>query len=135
MNHAANILLVEDERIIALEMKLHLQRLGFRVAASLAAGEQVLEQAPALCPDLVLMDIMLAGKLDGIETVRRLRPFCAAPVIFCTAYTDSETMLRARDVLPVAILTKPVDLEALGRAILDGLSPGGGTPESHSVLE
>lgn len=113
MNHAANILLVEDERIIALEMKLHLQRLGFRVAASLAAGEQVLEQAGALCPDLVLMDIMLAGELDGIETARRLRLFCPAPVIFCTAYTDSETMLRARDVLPVAILTKPVAMEAL----------------------
>lgn len=122
MSRAANILLVEDERIIALEMKFQLQRLGFRVAASLAAGEQVLEQAPALCPDLVLMDIMLAGSLDGIETARRLRPACAAPVIFCTAYTDSETMLRARDVLPVAILTKPVDMEALRRAIHDGLN-------------
>lgn len=122
MNHAAKILLVEDERIIALEMKLHLQRLGFCVAASLAAGEQVLEQAPALGPDLVLMDIMLAGDLDGIETARRLRPACAAPVIFCTAYTDAQTMLRARDVRPVAILTKPVDMEALRRAIHEGLN-------------
>ena len=128
MNHVASILLVEDERIIALEMKLHLQRLGYRVAASLSAGEQVLEQAAVLCPDLVLMDIMLAGSLDGIETVRRLRPACTAPVIFCTAYTDSETMLRARDVLPVAILTKPVDMEALRRAIREGLHPGAARP-------
>jgi Response regulator containing CheY-like receiver domain and AraC-type DNA-binding domain len=66
MNTAARILLVEDERIIALEMKLFLQRLGYQVAASLATGEQALADAPAIRPDLVLMDIMLAGDLDGI---------------------------------------------------------------------
>jgi CheY-like chemotaxis protein len=126
---AASILLVEDERIIALEMKVLLQRMGFRVAASLSAGEQVLEQAPALCPDLVLMDIMLAGELDGIETARRLRRERPVPVIFCTAYTDAATMNRARDVLPVAILTKPVDRETLRRAILSGLDPGAARPQ------
>lgn len=131
MNHgAASILLVEDERIIALEMKHQLQRLGYRVAASLSAGEQVLEQAAALSPDLVLMDIMLAGKLDGIETVRQMRRACPAPVIFCTAFTDADTMQRAQDVLPVAILTKPVDMEALRRALHDGLNSGATCPRA-----
>ncbi|MES9997383.1 response regulator [Desulfovibrio aminophilus] len=121
MTTAARILLVEDERIIALEMKVFLQRLGYQVAASLATGEQALADAPAIRPDLVLMDIMLAGDLDGIETARRLRAVCPVPVVYCTAYTDPETMRRAQDTGPAGILTKPVNLDDLRRTIDQGL--------------
>ncbi|HMM39688.1 MAG TPA: response regulator [Desulfovibrio sp.] len=124
MNTAARILLVEDERIIALEMKLFLQRLGYQVAASLATGEQALADAPAIRPDLVLMDIMLAGDLDGIETARRLRAVLPVPVVYCTAYTDPETMRRAQDTRPAGILTKPVNLDDLRRTIDQGLGRG-----------
>lgn len=124
MNTAARILLVEDERIIALEMKLFLQRLGYQVAASLATGEQALADAPAIRPDLVLMDIMLAGDLDGIETARRLRAVLPVPVVYCTAYTDPETMRHAQDTSPAGILTKPVNLDDLRRTIDQGLGRG-----------
>lgn len=124
MTTAARILLVEDERIIALEMKVFLQRLGYQVAASLATGEQALADAPAIRPDLVLMDIMLAGDLDGIETARRLRAVLPVPVVYCTAYTDPETMRRAQDTRPAGILTKPVNLDDLRRTIDQGLGRG-----------
>lgn len=112
-----NILLVEDERIIALEIRLYLQRLGYAVSACLATGEQALESVTTSCPDLVLMDIMLAGELDGIETARRLKRSCDVPVIYCTAYTDSETLQRVRDTEPAAVLSKPVNMEELREAV------------------
>lgn len=115
--HTPNILLVEDERIIALEIRLYLQRLGYAVTACLATGEQALEIVSRDCPDLVLMDIMLGGELDGIETVRRMKRTCNVPVIYCTAYTDPETLERVRGTAPAAVLSKPVNMEELREAV------------------
>lgn len=101
-------LVVEDERIISLAMEMHIRNLGHRVGASVASGEDALAALGRVRPDLVLMDINLEGKLDGIETARLMRERGGPPVAFATAYTDPQTRARAQATMPLAFLPKPV---------------------------
>ncbi len=101
-------LVVEDERIISLAMEMHIRHLGHRVGASVASGEAALAALASVRPDLVLMDIHLEGKLDGIETVRLMMEQGGPPVAYATAYTDPDTRARAQSTRPLAFLPKPV---------------------------
>ncbi|MHC1699859.1 MAG: response regulator [Humidesulfovibrio sp.] len=103
-----NILLVEDERIISLAMEMLIRKMGHRVGACVPTGEAALELLPGLRPDLVLMDIHLEGRLDGIETARLMREQGGPPVAYATAYTDAETRARAQATMPLAFLPKPI---------------------------
>lgn len=114
-----DILVVEDERIVALEMRMTLGRMGHRVCGHAPSGEEALQACDRERPDLVLMDIMLEGGLDGIETARILRERHGIPVIYCTAYTDADTLRRALDTKPCGFLSKPVDISEL-RALIEG---------------
>jgi len=114
-------LVVEDERIISLAMELHIRRLGHRVGASVASGEDALAALGRVRPDLVLMDIHLEGKLDGIETARLMGERGGPPVAYATAYTDPGTRARAQATLPLAFLCKPVGPAEL-RALVDQLN-------------
>jgi len=111
------IMIVEDERIVALDVGGMVRRLGHEVCAVTASGEEALRLFPGAAPDLVLMDIMLEGELDGVETSRRLRGLRDIPVIFASAYSDEVTRLRAFETGPSAFLVKPLDIDSLGRAI------------------
>ncbi|MDO9084363.1 MAG: response regulator [Humidesulfovibrio sp.] len=115
------ILIVEDERIIALAMEMLIRKLGHRAFASVPSGEAALAALARARPDLVLMDINLEGELDGIETARRIRRQGGPPLAYTTAYTDSETRARALSTKPLAFLPKPVspaDIRALVQQLI-----------------
>jgi len=108
------ILIVEDERITSLEIKMQIKKMGYKLFGYAPSGEKAIELCQEKRPDLVLMDIMLEGELDGIETVRELKKTKYLPVIYLTAYADTETHKRASKTNPSAILSKPfspVELE------------------------
>lgn len=103
------ILIVEDEPIIAMELESRLSNFGYDSAGSVASGEEALEKIEQDRPDLVLMDIRLKGKMDGIETADRIRSRQDVPVIFLTAFSDPKTLDRAKDTSPFGFLTKPIN--------------------------
>lgn len=116
------ILVVEDDAIIGLGLKMQLEQLGYVVpglAVDAADGER---KALALRPDLILADIKLQGEVDGIEMVRRIRSRCSVPVIFLTAYDMDGIEARAAAVGNSGFLVKPVDFEELQRR-LEALCP------------
>lgn len=111
------ILMVEDDWIIAKEISLSLQDMGFEVVGTFDTGEEALAQLPALHPDLVLVDIGLAGALDGIATADAIRRQHQLPFIFLTALADAPTVQQAKLTQPYAYLVKPVRPDALYSAI------------------
>ena len=101
------ILIVEDEALIALSIKKRLRNLGHEVCGIVASGEEALNQAAALKPDLVLMDIRLAGDLDGIETAALIRERLEIPSVYLTAHADETTLGRAKQTDPYGFILKP----------------------------
>lgn len=112
------ILVVEDEGVIRLEITQSLRDLGYTVAGTADDCQGAVARARDAQPDLVLMDIMLKGDDDGIEAARRIRADRDLPVVFLTAYSDAETLARAKEVAPYGFLVKPFRGEEL-RAALD----------------
>jgi two-component system cell cycle sensor histidine kinase/response regulator CckA len=103
------ILVVEDEGIVAMEIRNRLASMGYVVVAVVAAGELAIEKAGELQPDLVLMDIRLKGKLDGISAAEQIRAQFDIPVIFLTAYADEHTLQRAKVTEPYGYVLKPFE--------------------------
>lgn len=112
------ILVVEDEGVIALEIAQSLRDLGHTVAGTADDCQGAVALARDEQTDLVLMDIMLKGDSDGIEAARRIRAERDVPVVFLTAYSDAQTLARAKDVAPYGFLIKPFRADEL-RAALD----------------
>jgi len=92
----SKILVVEDERITAEDIKSGLECAGYNVPALVSSGEDAIEKAGKLKPDLVLMDIKLKGKMDGIEAAEQIKYLYNIPVIYLTAYSDEYTVQRAK---------------------------------------
>ena len=114
------VLVVEDESIIALATTANLRRMGCDVVATAATGQQAVDFAARKCPDVVLMDIMLEGSMDGIEAATRIRKrHPDMPIIYCTAYTDVGTRVLAARTNPRAFMGKPLDYGALKDLIDD----------------
>jgi PAS domain S-box-containing protein len=101
------IFIVEDEQIVAEDLKETLKDLGFTVAGIEKSGEIAIEKVSELHPDLVLMDIHLAGKMDGIETAGLIRSRFNIPIIYLTAYADKELLERAKITEPYGYILKP----------------------------
>ena len=89
------VLIVEDSRVEALVVQRELKKLGYEVVGIAASGMEALEQSSVNSPDLILMDIVLPGKLDGISTAKRLRKAFGAAIIFLTAHTEMKLIERA----------------------------------------
>jgi PAS domain S-box-containing protein len=104
---AARILIVEDERIVAEDLRLTLLQLGYEVTGSVASGEEAIPLAKERSPDLILMDIFLAGKMDGITATGEIRKFSAVPVIYLTAFADTTIMDKAKITEPYGYILKP----------------------------
>jgi len=105
---ATTILVVEDDGLIALRTMELLTKAGYSVPDPAPTGEDALEfLATGNKPDLILMDIGLAGKIDGIETARRVRDQYKIPVVFLSAYTNDSIMTRMKEVGPAGYLVKP----------------------------
>lgn len=111
------ILLVEDELTIALDLESSLGRFGFDVLGLAQTGQQALDMTAANTPDLVLMDVHLAGQMDGIAAAALIRDRYGLPVVFLTANTDSEVIARARSASAYGFLTKPFRMEELNGTI------------------
>ena len=111
------ILIVEDENIVALDMRMRLESMGYRVLDVADSGDKAIECAIGLAPDLVLMDIKLKGGVDGIEAARQLRDRTGVPIIFVTAFTDEKTLERAKLASPYGYIVKPFHERELRIAI------------------
>ena len=125
MSEQANtILIVEDEQIVAIAIEGHLQRLGYQVVGTAASGKEACEKAAELEPDLVLMDVRIKGPMDGIEAARRICGSRDVPVVFLTAYSDVDTVERAKLVEPYGYVVKPFDPRDLHTTIEIALHKG-----------
>jgi DNA-binding NarL/FixJ family response regulator len=111
------ILIVEDEHIVAMGIKRMLKNLGFMVTGVASSGEDAISKAESTLPDLVLMDIILKGDLDGIEASKDIISRLDIPVIYLTACSDSEIVERARNTGSFGCIVKPFDETDLKRNI------------------
>jgi len=117
----AGILIVEDERIIALDLRSKLVRLGYKVSGVAHSGPDAVRLARELLPDVVLMDIILDGGMDGIEAAGLILSERIVPVIFVSACNDLSTKERATELGCSGFISKPVDSRELAAMILDAL--------------
>jgi two-component system CheB/CheR fusion protein len=106
---SVTILIVEDENIVAKDIRRTLQSLGYEVPEAVATGEAALERAEQLRPDLVLMDIVLRGEMDGIQAAEIIRQRWETPVIYLTAHADPATLRRAKITEPFGYVLKPFE--------------------------
>jgi len=104
---SAQILIVEDESIVAEDIHDSLQNLGYTAAATVSSGEEAIAKAEEIHPDLVLMDIKLEGAMDGVEAARHIRSHFDIPVIYLTAYADEETIEQAKATESYGYILKP----------------------------
>lgn len=111
------VLVVEDQRLVAADLEDTLRRLGYDVVGNVASGEEALVKANEVGPDLVLLDIRLAGVMDGIQAARIIRERMDIPIIYLTAYADEETVRRAMVTGPYGYLMKPFNERELRAAI------------------
>ncbi len=119
---APEILIVEDAGMIADYMKLILSRHGFRIAGVATSGEEAVAATLRTHPDLVLMDIRIDGAIDGIAAAEIIRAWSDIPILYVTAYTDSEVVARAMRTGGSGYLSKPFKgIELLGtiRSVLN----------------
>ncbi|MEK7328131.1 MAG: response regulator [Chloroflexota bacterium] len=117
MMEKAHILVVEDQNIIAMDLKSRLISLGYGVPAVIAYGEEVAAKAEELKPDLVLMDIRLKGEMDGVQAAEQIHQQFGLPVIYLTAHSDERTLQRARVTEPYGYILKPFEDRELHMAI------------------
>ncbi|MEW6493813.1 MAG: ATP-binding protein [Cyanobacteriota bacterium] len=113
----AKLLIVEDEEIVAFDIESTLKDLGYQVLGIVASGEDAIATAARTQPDLVLMDIMLKGSIDGIEAAREIRSLMNLPVLYLTAYADTTTFERAKETEPFGYLIKPFEEKELQTSI------------------
>ncbi|MEO6861872.1 MAG: ATP-binding protein, partial [Microcoleus sp.] len=111
------ILVVEDEIIVAEDIAGRLKKLGYTVTAIVASGEEALKKIAENRPDLVLMDIVLKGEIDGITTAEKIRTKIDVPTVFLTAYADDKTLQRAKLTDPFGYIIKPFQQNDLRVAI------------------
>lgn len=114
---AEKIIVVEDERVVARDIEKRLSKLGYVVPVTVASAEEAIRKTAELQPDLVLMDIQLKGKMDGIEAAEQIRTDYGIPVIYLTAYADEATLQRAKVTEPFGYVLKPFDEKDLHTAI------------------
>lgn len=108
MARKIKILIVEDEALTALLLNRNLQLKGYETCQPAATGETAIHMAGVERPDVVIMDIRLAGEMDGIETAGKIISLYQLPIIFMTGYSDEATINKAAALKPAAYLTKPV---------------------------
>jgi two-component system, response regulator PdtaR len=111
------IFIVEDEAIVANDIKETLKSLGYSVPGIAKSGELALEKVKESNPDLVLMDIHLAGQMDGVETAGKIHVLYDIPVIYLTAYADKALLERAKVTEPYGYVIKPFDERELHSVI------------------
>jgi len=112
-----SIMLVEDEIIVAADVKLRLESMGYQVLGIVDNGEEAIKTAGEEKPNLVLMDIVLKGEMDGIEAAQKIRELYDIPIIYLTAYSDAKTLERAKVTEPFGYVLKPFEDREIQSAI------------------
>jgi signal transduction histidine kinase len=120
--NSVKILIVEDEQLVADDLRETLESLGYTVPALVASGEEAILQAELLKPDLILMDIRLEGKMDGIAASMHIQSRFHIPVVYLTANADRATLERAKISQPFGYILKPFDEKILSTTIEIALS-------------
>jgi two-component system, response regulator PdtaR len=119
---AARLLIVEDDHLVAMELEHVLLDAGFEVSGTAVTAEEAVRLAVEEKPDLVIMDIRLAGPRDGVDAAVELFGKTGIRCIFATAHQDAGTRLRAQPAQPLAWLSKPYHRSALLQAVREALS-------------
>ena len=114
---ARRILIVEDQRLVAADIENTLKKLGYVVVGSVSSAEDAISKSEEMRPELVLMDVRLRGKMDGIQAAEIIRDRFGLPVVYLTAYADEETILRAKKTTPFGYLVKPFNERELRATI------------------
>jgi two-component system, response regulator PdtaR len=109
MTPRSKIIIVEDEIIIALDLKLRLENLGYDVMTTVFNGEDAIKVAGEKNPDLVLMDIQLNGEMDGINVAQQIRNLYNIPFIYLTGSYENALLERAKQTDPIGFINKPFD--------------------------
>ncbi len=118
-------MIVEDEALSVLSLRMVLQNLGYKVVEAASSGEKALDIIRRERPDVVLMDVLLAGEMTGIETAIRMRQWHDAPVVFMTGYRDQETLEGLGRIERATCLFKPFAPEDIARAVSQALGEAG----------
>ena len=113
----AKVMIVEDEIIIAEDIRNMVTRKGYEVPAIVDSGEEAIEKAEAIKPDLILMDNVLKGEIDGIEAAEEIRTRLGIPVVYLTSFAEEKTVERAKVTEPFGYLLKPFEERELHTAI------------------
>jgi AmiR/NasT family two-component response regulator len=108
MNYT-NVLIVEDEAVIAADVRFMVEDLGFKALGIASSGEESLRKAEALRPDLVLMDIKIKGDMDGVSAAGEIFRRFRIPVVYMTAYSDPQTIKRVNRPGTLGWLIKPLE--------------------------
>lgn len=112
-----SVLIVEDERLVAMDLQQSLNELGYEAAAIASSAEEALLRASERRPDVILMDIKIRGSQDGIETAKLLQAKYDVPIVYLTAYADESTIERAKQTRPYGYILKPVKAAELRSSV------------------
>lgn len=114
-----DVMIVEDEAIIALDLKEILKKSGYRISAIVGSGNAAIKKAKELKPDLILMDVMLGRGINGIQAAGEIRKYLNIPVIFISSFSDNHAVANAYEVSPYGYIVKPFDENELVKKIKD----------------
>lgn len=117
MMAATKILVVEDEAIVAESIRIKLKKMGYYVISTASSADEAIRKTGEYLPDMVLMDIVLQGEMDGIEAAGQIHTLFDIPVVYLTAYSDEKTLLRAKITEPFGYIIKPFKERELQVAI------------------
>ncbi|MDD1668800.1 MAG: response regulator, partial [Methanomicrobiales archaeon] len=136
----SKVLVVDDEAIITMQLEERLSALGYEVAGMAASGEESVEKARRLSPDIVLMDIVMPGKMNGIEAAKQIYEELGTPVVFVTSYADDAIIEKAKSARPYGYIVKPFNELEIKAAIEVALfrsatEPKPGRPGAPPVAE
>lgn len=123
MKKTAKILVVEDEALTAVMINEFLEASGYSICAPVSTGEAAILAVNDEKPDLVLMDIHLSGKIDGIAAASKIKTVSSIPIVFMSGYSSDSTQTRAYEIEPAGYLVKPLKLSSI-LSILNNLFPG-----------
>jgi DNA-binding NarL/FixJ family response regulator len=125
------VMVVEDESIVAKNIQTRLKQLGYIVPVTVSSGEEALQKIESVKPNIVLMDVVLDGEMDGIQTAEIIYNKYKTPVVYLTAYADDETLERAKRSTPFGYIVKPFEVKELKSVIEIALN----SYDKHSELK
>jgi len=122
MNKKLKLLVVEDEYLVAFHLQEQLRQLGYEVGQLVATGEEAIKNVEQEQPDIILMDMRLAGEMDGVQTAQEIQSRYKIPIIFLTGYASEEVKERVKALNSVAYVVKPVMPSQIEAAIASVLA-------------